>query len=84
MSVERLMRCVVSFRTSAGGTDCREVLLRGNTPQSHWSEAARAALYRQHDIGGAVITNIRICSDDDRSQDFNVREPEVASLGGAA
>lgn len=75
MSRTDQIRCVVSFKVD-GGTDCRTILLQATPPDSHWASEARAALYRQHDIAGAQITNIRVCSDDDREADFNVCNPE--------
>jgi hypothetical protein len=68
MSRAAQKRCVITFRTRAGGTDSREVLIGGNTPQSHWRSASREALYRQHDISGVTITNIRVCTDQSQEE----------------
>ncbi|QAX31295.1 hypothetical protein [Leisingera sp. NJS204] len=75
MSRPEQIRCAVSFK-AASGIDCRTVLLNGTPPDALWASEARAALYRQHDVAGASITNIRVFSDDDREADFNVCEPE--------
>ena len=75
MSRDDQIRCVVGFKT-ATGTDCRTVLLPSIPPNSHWASECRAALWRQHEVLGASITNIRVCSDDEQEADFNVCNPE--------
>lgn len=37
-----------------------------------WTSEARAALYRQHDIPGASITSVRVCTDIEGDADYLV------------
>ena len=86
MTRDAQSRCVVSFKGQGGNIDCRQVLLPTNTPTTLWTQIAREALYRQHDIAGASVKSVRVCADKEGEADYLVvgDDSETANLERAA